>query len=282
MSASAYTTQATSTTSLSIDVAWAFDPSTAKPSDRFLIGVLIAIFVILGICMVFMIKRALLTAIRRLRDQGTAVNVAVERKIRRRRPRLFEVWIAEAQELWTGMQYDTTNTSCTWEGLQVCHGGGSWKCTDLDGWQPLAMAVEYPVKQSTPGLPSALQATEVQNTPVVAPPPCRFAPPRSHCKMEVDSTRIDEPLHTLEEPNRCDPSLYLKDATAQVCVLIALPCPSRSSRYRFSSPSLSSEIRTEGSYLDASCSSEGKASPVPTLPSCLALGVTPSPLITYQ
>jgi len=127
MSASAYTTQATSTTSLSIDVAWAFDPSTAKPSDRFLIGVLIAIFVILGICMVFMIKRALLTAIRRLRDQGTAVNVAVERKIRRRRPRLFEVWIAEAQELWTGMQYDTTNTSCTWEGLQVCHGGGSCK-----------------------------------------------------------------------------------------------------------------------------------------------------------
>jgi hypothetical protein len=92
------------------------DPATAKPSDRFLIGVMIALFVILGICMVFLIKNGLGSTLVRVRRQRTAVNAI---KVRRRRPRLYNVWTDEARDRDNGKHHDTLRM-CNWEDLQVC------------------------------------------------------------------------------------------------------------------------------------------------------------------
>jgi hypothetical protein len=123
MTASTYTAQATDTMFISIGAARGIDPATAKPSDRFLIGVLIALFVILGVCMVFLIKRVVTTTIIRPRRQRTAVNVIIERKIRRRRPRLYNVRIQDARDLDSGEHYDTLIMR-NWEDVQVCDQNG--------------------------------------------------------------------------------------------------------------------------------------------------------------
>jgi hypothetical protein len=67
--------------------------SSAKPDERFLIYVVLAILFILGISLAFLVRSYILTAIRRLRNQRTTSQVTIPKKKRPRRPRLFEVWV---------------------------------------------------------------------------------------------------------------------------------------------------------------------------------------------
>jgi hypothetical protein len=159
------------------------------------------------------------------------------------------------------------------------------QCIDLQDSQPIAMVVEYPVDQSASEATSSVQRKDIQHTPVVGSSSCHPASTSPNCETEIDNSRMEEPLHPLDESNRLDSILEPVDATARICVFISLPSPSRSTRFRLptsSPPNHPSEMRTDDSYLATLRSSKVDAPPVPTPPSCLALGVAHSPLIVYQ
>jgi hypothetical protein len=146
------------------------------------------------------------------------------------------------------------------------------------------MVVEYPVDQSASEATSSVPTKDFRHTPVVGSSSCQRTTNSPNCEMEIENGRIEEPFHPPDESNRSDLSLEPVDATARICVFISLPSPSRSTRYQLpktSSPNHPSEIRTDDPYLTTPHSSEVEA-PVPTLPSCLALGVAHSPIIVYQ
>jgi hypothetical protein len=67
--------------------------TSTKPDERFLIYVVLAILLILCISIIFLVRAYILTAILRLRNQRAALRVIIHKKKRRRKPRLFEVWV---------------------------------------------------------------------------------------------------------------------------------------------------------------------------------------------
>jgi hypothetical protein len=71
----------------------AIDSVADKPAERFLVGVSLALFGLLMICLIFLVRPMILNAIRRLRSQQQAVDVIIQRKRRRRKPQLHEIWV---------------------------------------------------------------------------------------------------------------------------------------------------------------------------------------------
>ncbi|KIM30997.1 hypothetical protein M408DRAFT_327903 [Serendipita vermifera MAFF 305830] len=254
--------QATTTSSVETDSSRGIDPSAAKPAERFLIGVLIALFIILGLCAIFLMRRVVLYTAQRLRRQQSAVNGIINQKRRRRRPRFFDLWIKGTSE----RQDNFLNAQDTWESIQ-----------------PLAMTIEYPDTPSTNNEETKVEPRNVQHALVVDSSLCQ--PGQAHCQAERGSIPIDDPSPSHDE---CTDLRRLSDsmeATARIRVLIALPNQSRSI-YHPSIPSSSPPQHTSGSwtdqpYLIATCSCDVEATPVPKTPS-IALGVVPSPLIMYQ
>lgn len=91
--------------------------SSTKPDEQFLIYVVLAILFILGVSLVFLVRSYTLTAIRRLRNQRATLQVMIPKRKRRRKPRLFEVWVD-----WTAADDDRRlpkAESRHWEELQV-------------------------------------------------------------------------------------------------------------------------------------------------------------------
>lgn len=96
------------------------DAQSTKPDEKFLIVVLLCIFIILGLSLVFLIRPYVVNAVRRLRNQQTAVEFMVHKKKKRRKPRIYTVWIDWAAT-WTandGRRLPTAETR-HWEALQV-------------------------------------------------------------------------------------------------------------------------------------------------------------------
>jgi hypothetical protein len=87
--------------------------SSAKPAQRFLIGVLLALFVILGVCFIFFLKPYAENGLRRLRNQQEAVEVCIQKRRRRRRPRLHEIWI-DLRQIAEGMDHEIPSDDLDW------------------------------------------------------------------------------------------------------------------------------------------------------------------------
>lgn len=116
MAASTDTAQATNSTAVSTDSSRGIDPAGAKPAERFLIGILIALFVLLGLSAVFLLRRVVLSTMQRLRSQRSAVSGIIQQRRRTRRPRLYELWTERTQE----RLYHSLVSQNTWNEIQVC------------------------------------------------------------------------------------------------------------------------------------------------------------------